>query len=224
MNTSVQFKGIKNSDMFGSVPQNLKLLFNITIYPWEIIPTISEYISIISREGYTMLSEGIWIGKNTSVAESAKIEPPAVIGSNCDIRPGAYIRGNVIIGDNCVIGNSTEIKNSIVMNNVQLPHYNYVGDSVIGDHAHLGAGAICSNLKSDKSNVTIKTEPAHETGLRKLGAIIGDRAEIGCNCVLNPGTIIGRNTRVYPLTSVRGVIPENSIMKSGSVIVKADIE
>ena len=144
---------------------------------------------------------------------------PAVIGHGCEVRVGAYIRGNVITGENCVIGNSSELKNCILLSRVQVPHYNYVGDSVLGNRAHMGAGAICSNLKSDKSNVAVKGDEIYETGLRKFGAILGDGADIGCGSVLNPGTVIGRESSVYPLTSVRGVIPCRCIVKSSSEIV-----
>ncbi len=224
MTHSVGFKDITSTALFNGIPERVKGIFAQSEYPWEVISLIHEYINNIELVDLTLYAEGIWIGRNTRISALATLNAPAIIGHGCEIRPGAYIRGNVIICDNCVIGNSTEIKNSVIMNNVQLPHYNYVGDSVIGNNSHLGAGVICSNLKSDKTPVIIKLDPPYETNMRKLGAIIGDSAEIGCNCVLNPGTIIGKNSRVYPLNSVRGVIAEKSIVKSGSIIVKADIE
>lgn len=198
-------------------------LFESVEYPWEILPLIKEYIKNIELpEGYVEYKAGVFIGENVKIASTATIEAPCIIGSNTEIRPGAYIRGNVITGEGCVIGNSTELKNCILLNGVQVPHYNYVGDSVLGNRAHMGAGSICSNLKSDGSNVTLKLSDGTriETGLRKLGAILADHADIGCGCVLNPGTVIGRKTTVYPLTSVRGVIPQNSIVKALDNIVE----
>ena len=171
------------------------------------------------QNGYSEYKKGVLVGKGTEIADTACICAPAIIGCNCEIRHCAYIRGNVIIGDNCVIGNSSEIKNSVIFNNAQLPHFNYVGDSIIGNYAHMGAGAVCSNFKGDKTLISVKCEPAIATGLRKFGAVLADNVEIGCGCVLNPGTIVGKNTRIYPLTSVRGVVPANSIMKTTTSIV-----
>lgn len=191
-------------------------------FPWEILKALPAYINgLIERglEGYAAFSDGVLMGSGVTVAPTAVIVPPAIIGPDTEIRPGAYLRGNVIIGKNCVIGNSTEIKNAVLLDHVQAPHYNYVGDSILGNGAHLGAGAICSNLKSDKTDVVIHAETPYATGLRKLGGLIGDHAEIGCGCVLNPGTVIGKNTCVYPLVSLRGCYPENSIVKSAAVTV-----
>ena len=154
------------------------------------------------------------------IANTATILPPAIIGAGTEIRPGAYLRGNVICGYNCVIGNSTELKNVVLLDKVQVPHYNYVGDSVLGNRAHLGGGAICSNLKADGKNVVIHGDQEYETGLRKIGAILGDHADVGCGCVLNPGTVVGKNTSVYPLTSLRGVYPADCIVKAQKEIVK----
>ena len=159
------------------------------------------------------------IGQNTKIATTATIIAPTIIGHESEVRHGAFIRGDVITGIGCVIGNSCEIKNSIILDHAQIPHFNYVGDSIIGNYAHLGAGAVCSNLKSDKSLIIVKSKPEIETGLKKLGAVLGDHAEVGCGCVLNPGTIICNNSRVYPLMSIRGVIPRDSIMKSADNIV-----
>lgn len=167
------------------------------------------------------MGEDVWVGKGTFIEKSALIKGPAIIGYNCEIRHCAYIRGNVIIGNNVIVGNSTEVKNAILFNKVQVPHFNYVSDSVLGYKAHLGAGVITSNLKSDGTFVKVKYESnIIETGLRKFGAILGDFAEVGCNTVLNPGTILGKNSIVYPLCSVRGVIPENSILKNSGEIVE----
>ena len=163
------------------------------------------------------------IGENVKISHTATIEPPAVIGSGTEIRPGAYIRGNVITGADCVIGNSSELKNCVLMEHVQVPHYNYVGDSVLGNGSHMGAGSICSNLKSGGGNITVHGDTEYATGLRKLGAILGDGADIGCGCVLNPGTVVGKNTNVYPLTSVRGVIGSHKIVKAMDNIVTKEV-
>ncbi len=194
-------------------------------YPHEILPLIKDYIlkkgPALGRD-YKMIKENVWVGAGTEIAETAFIKGPAIIGRNVEIRQSAFIRGNAVIGDGSVIGNSTEIKNSFLFNKVQTPHFNYVGDSVLGFHAHIGAGVILSNVRSIPGNVKIHcgTETI-ETGLRKFSAILGDNAEVGCNSVLNPGTVIGRNSVVYPLSNVRGVIPENSIYKgSGAVVPK----
>ena len=214
---------VKTAELFEINTSYLNDLFNSSTYPWEIIPKIKERINELLTnppDGFTFLSEGVLVGNNVKISKLATIVPPAIIGSNTEIRPGAYIRGNVIIGEKCVIGNSTELKKCILLNNVQVQHYNYVGDSILGNNSHTGAGTICSNLKSDKSNIVVKGDVDYPTNLRKLGAILGDFSDVGCNCVINPGTIIGKNTRVYPLTSIRGVIPENSIVKSMDNIVE----
>ena len=171
-------------------------------------------------DGYEEISEGVLVGKNVKIYPTAVIEAPAIIGEGTEIRPGAFIRGSVITGANCVIGNSTELKNCVMLDKVQVPHYNYVGDSVLGNHAHMGAGSICSNLKSDGKPVVIHGDTDYETGLRKIGGILADGADVGCGCVLNPGTVIGKNTSVYPLTSLRGVFPSDCIVKSADNIVK----
>ena len=193
-------------------------------YPHEILPLIKDYIlkkGPTLGSDYKMIKENVWVGTGTEIAETAFIKGPAIIGRNVEIRPSAFIRGNAVIGDNSVIGNSTEIKNSFLFNKVQAPHFNYVGDSVLGFHAHIGAGVILSNVRSIPGNVKIHCDgETIETGLRKFSAILGDNAEIGCNSVLNPGTIIGRNSVIYPLSNVRGYIPENSIFKGNGVIEK----
>ncbi len=192
-------------------------------YPWDMLPKIKDFIKNLIKEGidgYTLLSDGVLVGKNVKISPFATIQAPAIIGDGCELRPGAYIRGNVIIGRNCVIGNSTELKNCILLDDVEVPHYNYVGDSILGNHAHMGAGSVCSNLKADNKNVVIHSDINYDTGLRKVGAMLADNANVGCNCVMNPGTIICKNTSVYPLTSLRGVYPPDSIVKASDIIVK----
>jgi NDP-sugar pyrophosphorylase family protein len=213
---------IKTEDLFEHIPPHLRLLFESCEYPWQIVARISEYINEILKngiEGYSHYSDGVLVGKGASISPSAHISPPAIIGDDCEIRVGAYIRGNVMLGRGVVVGNSTELKNCILLDGAQAPHYNYVGDSLLGARAHLGAGAICSNLRSDGREVIVRADQSYLTGMRKLGAILGDRAEIGCGCVLNPGTIVGKNSRIYPLTSVRGIVPPDCIMKSPNEIV-----
>ena len=198
-----------------------ELLFSLfdKEYPWEILKALPAYIEDLIKkgiEGYAPYTDGVLMGSGVTVAPTAVILPPAIIGAGAELRPGAYLRGNVILGERCVVGNSTEIKNSVLLQNVQAPHYNYIGDSILGVGAHLGAGAVCSNLKSDKKNIVIHAEKDYVTGLRKIGGFIGDHAEIGCGCVLNPGTVVGKNTSVYPLVPLRGCYPENSIVKSAA--------
>lgn len=193
-------------------------------YPWEILGRIKEIILTIgpklSVEEYDKLGEDIWIAKSASVAPTASISGPAIIGKNAEIRHCAYIRGSAIVGEGAVIGNSTELKNVILFNKVQVPHYNYVGDSILGFKAHMGAGSITSNVKSDKTLVEVMAgEERIVTGLKKFGAILGDYVEVGCNSVLNPGSVVGRNTNIYPLSMVRGIIPEGSIYKKAGEIV-----
>lgn len=207
---------------------NVKDLFDLTHtraadmlsaceYPWEALSKIAETVMAIGAQldaqRYDQPKEGVWIAKSASIAPTASIAAPCIIGENTEVRPGAFLRGSVLVGDGCVVGNSTELKNCILFDHVQVPHYNYVGDSILGYHAHMGAGAITSNVKGDSKPVVVHGEQDYETGCKKFGAMLGDHAEIGCNSVLNPGTIIGRNSQVYPLSCVRGVIPERSIVK-----------
>ena len=193
-------------------------------YPYEVLPHIKEYILEVGQQlddDYEQVKENVWIHKNASVDATAHIDGPVIIDDGAEIRHCAFIRGSVIIGKRTVLGNSCEVKNAILFDDVQVPHFNYVGDSIFGSHAHTGAGSIVSNLKSDKTNVSIKFGNERiETGLRKVGAFLGDNVEVGCNCVLNPGTVIGPNSRVYPLTMVRGFIPAKSIVKSMDNIVE----
>ena len=193
-------------------------LFEGLTYPWEALPKIGEFIkklgSTLSEEEYEKVGEDVWIAKSAKVFESAYIHGPAIIGKNAEVRHCAFIRGNAIVGEGAVVGNSTELKNVVLFNKVQVPHYNYVGDSILGHRAHMGAGSITSNVKSDKKLVKVHTpEGDLETGIKKFGAMIGDGVEVGCGSVLNPGTVVGRETNIYPLSSVRGVVPEHSIYK-----------
>ena len=201
-----------------------ELLENVT-YPWEALPKISEFIietgKKLDKEKYELKDENIWIAKSAKVALTAYIKGPAIIGENAEIRHCAFIRGNAIVGEGAVVGNSTELKNVILFNKVQVPHYNYVGDSILGYKAHMGAGSITSNVKSDKKLVVIKGKDEKiETGLKKVGAMLGDNVEVGCGSILNPGSVIGRNTNIYPLSSVRGVVDSDSIYKSQDQIIK----
>lgn len=203
-----------------------KEIFKNCKFPWEAIPLIKEFVinlgKSLPKENFEEIKENVWVSKNNvKIYPSAHIDGPAIIDENAEIRHCAFIRGSVIIGKNCVVGNSTELKNVILFNNVQVPHFNYVGDSILGYKSHLGAGAITSNVKSDRSLVTIKHSGAKiETNLKKFGAILGDYVEVGCNAVLNPGTIIGRNSSVYPTTMIRGIIEENTIVKNTGEKVK----
>ena len=195
-------------------------------YPWEVLPHIGEYIlelgQKLPQEEYEKVGEDVWIAKTAKVAPTAYIHGPAIIGKEADVRHCAFIRGKAIVGEGTVVGNSTELKNVILFNKVQVPHYNYVGDSILGYRSHMGAGSITSNVKSDKTLVTIKIEGKKiETGLKKMGAMLGDEVEVGCNTVMNPGTIIGKHSNIYPLSMVRGYVPENSIYKKqGEVVTK----
>lgn len=201
-------------------------IFNGCTYPWEVLSKIkSEILRIgntLSSEEYEKKGEDVWIAKSAKVAPTASITGPAIIGKDAEIRHCAFIRGSAIVGEGAVVGNSTELKNVLLFNKVQVPHYNYVGDSILGYKAHMGAGSITSNVKSDKSLVIVNSGDLKiETGLKKFGAILGDYVEVGCNSVLNPGTVIGRSANVYPLSSVRGYVAEASIYKkAGEIIAK----
>lgn len=219
-------KGITVKELFAENDSLGYALLKTVTYPFEALRLISDYIKKIGPtldpEIYEQKGENIWIAKSAKVAPTASITGPCIIGEGTEVRHCAFIRGSALVGNNCVVGNSTELKNVILTDTVQVPHYNYVGDSVLGSHSHMGAGSITSNVKSDKTLVVIKSGyERYETGLKKMGAVLGDFVEVGCGSVLNPGTVIGKNTNVYPLSSVRGVVPENSIYKkAGEVALK----
>lgn len=200
-------------------------IFDGLTYPWEVLPKIGEFIvalgNTLSEDKYDKKGENVWIAKSAKVFDSAYINGPCIIDEEAEVRHCAFVRGNAIVGKGAVVGNSTELKNVILFNKVQVPHYNYVGDSVLGYKSHMGAGSITSNVKSDKTLVTVKSKYGNiETGLKKMGAMLGDNVEVGCNSVLNPGTVIGRNSNVYPTSMVRGYVEENSIYKKQGEIVE----
>lgn len=202
-----------------------KDIFKDATYPWEVLPKIEEFIinlgKTLDKDEYEEKGENIWIAKSAKVAPTAYIAGPAIIGKDAEIRHCAFIRGKAIVGEGAVVGNSTELKNVILFNKVQVPHYNYVGDSILGYKSHMGAGSITSNVKSDKKLVIVKNGKEQiETGFKKFGAMLGDEVEVGCGSVLNPGTVIGKHTNIYPLSSVRGVVPEYSIYKNKNEIVE----
>lgn len=193
-------------------------VFEGCVYPWEVLAKIGDFIielgNTLSEDEYEKRGEDVWVAKSANVFPSAYINGPCIIGKNAEVRHCAFIRGKAIVGEGAVVGNSTELKNVILFNKVQVPHYNYVGDSILGYKSHMGAGSITSNVKSDKMLITIKGPEGNiDTGIKKIGAFLGDNVEVGCGSVLNPGTIIGRNSNIYPLSSVRGYVPEASIYK-----------
>ena len=194
-------------------------------YPWEALGGIKELIielgKSLPKEEYDEVSENVWIHKSATVFPSAYIGAPCIIGKDTEVRHCAFIRGSALVGENCVVGNSCELKNVILFDHVQTPHYNYVGDSILGYYSHMGAGSITSNVKSDKELVVVKSEESRiETGLKKFGAMLGDYVEVGCNSVLNPGTVVGKNTRIYPTSCVRGMVKANSIYKNSGEVVE----
>ena len=216
---------LKNQNLYNIEQTIAKDLLLENEYPWECLSKIKDYIiskgKNLDLSKYEQIKENVWIAKSAKIAPTACINGPTIIDENAEIRHCAFIRGNVIVGKDAVVGNSTELKNCILFNEVQVPHYNYVGDSILGFCAHMGAGSIVSNIKSDKTDVTIKYDDKKiETHLRKCGAILGDFVEVGCNSVLNPGTIVGKNTSIYPLSFVRGYVEENSIYKNKNEIVE----
>ncbi|MDD6847410.1 MAG: UDP-N-acetylglucosamine pyrophosphorylase [Oscillospiraceae bacterium] len=215
---------LKISSLYNLEETIAKELFQSVTYPWEVLPKISEFIlklgESLDPEIYEKKGEDIWVAKSAKIFDSAYLHGPLIIDENAEVRQCAFIRGSAIVGKNAVVGNSTELKNSILFNCVQTPHYNYIGDSILGYKSHTGAGVITSNLKSDKSLVTVALDGNKiETGVKKFGAMLGDNVEVGCNSVLNPGTVVGKNTNIYPLSPVRGYVPENSIFKSQNNIV-----
>ncbi len=195
-------------------------------YPWQALKGIKEEILSIGKtlgDDYDEISPEVWVHKTATVAPTAYIGAPCIIGPETEVRHCAFIRGSALVGTKCVVGNSVELKNVIIFDNVQVPHFNYVGDSILGYKSHMGAGSVTSNVKSDKTLVVVKNgDECMETGLKKFGAMLGDEVEVGCNSVLNPGTVIGRNSNIYPTSCVRGVVPERSIWKTGGVIVRKE--
>jgi len=220
---------LKISSLFNLNESIARSFLQTATYPWELLGGIGDYIKELgeglSPVQFDQVGQYIWIAKSASVAKSASINGPCIIDEGAEVRHGAYIRGNALIGKKCVVGNSSELKNVILFNGVQVPHYNYVGDSILGHKAHMGAGSITSNVKGDGSPVTVRAGDVRiETGRKKVGAMLGDFAEIGCNAVLNPGTVIGRGTTVYPLCMVRGYVPGNCIYKGEGVVVEKRTE
>ena len=202
-----------------------KDLFQGAVYPWEVLPKIHDFIlelgERLPEDEYEKVGEDVWIAKSAKVFPSAYIHGPAIIGKEAEVRHCAFIRGNAIVGEGAVVGNSTELKNVVLFNKVQVPHYNYVGDSVLGYKAHMGAGSSTSNVKSDKKLVVVKTpEGGIETGMKKFGAMLGDEVEVGCGTVLNPGSVVGKQSNIYPLSSVRGFVPAHSIYKKQGEVVE----
>ena len=219
------YENLKNKNLFNFDETIAADIFTDIDFPWEVLPKIKDFITglgeSLSPDDYDKKGDNVWIAKSAAIAPTATINGPCIIGKDTEVRPGAFIRGNAIVGEKCVVGNSTELKNVILFNNVQVPHYNYVGDSILGYKAHMGAGSICSNVKSDKKLVVVKDgDEKIETGLKKFGAMLGDHVEVGCGSVLNPGTVIGRNSNIYPLSPVRGCVPADSIYKNAKEIVK----
>lgn len=192
-------------------------------YPWEALAGLEEYILALGQrldpKAYTQVTPNVWVHNTAQIAPTAYIGAPCIIGPNAQVRHCAFIRGSALIGADCVVGNSVEVKNAVLFDEAQVPHFNYVGDSILGYKAHMGAGAVTSNVRADKANVIVRTVPQINTGRKKVGAMLGDNAEIGCNSVLNPGTVIGKGSQVYPCSSVRGVVPAGSIYKSSGQIV-----
>ncbi|MBQ9544322.1 MAG: UDP-N-acetylglucosamine pyrophosphorylase [Clostridia bacterium] len=217
------FEALSVRELFDLEKTVAAKLFSGVNYPWEVLDKIGDFIAVLGpeleRSGFRRAGENVWIAPDAKVAPSASIGGPCIIDSGAEIRHCAYIRSKAIVGKNAVVGNSVELKNCVLFDGVQVPHFNYVGDSVLGFKAHMGAGSVTSNVKSDKTNVCVKTpEGVIETGRRKLGAMLGDFVEVGCNSVLNPGTVLSRRVTVYPTSCVRGFVPENSIFKTGGVI------
>lgn len=217
-------KQVTIKELYDLTETAAKSLLESVTYPWEALPKIKDFIielgNSLDPEEYEKRGENIWIHKSATVFDSAYIAGPCIIGKDTEVRQCAFIRGSALVGDNCVVGNSTELKNVIIFNNVQVPHYNYVGDSILGFHSHMGAGSITSNVKSDKTLVHVKGADFDiATGMKKFGAMLGDYVEVGCNSVLNPGTVIGSHSNIYPLSRVRGYVPSNSIYKDQNDIV-----
>jgi NDP-sugar pyrophosphorylase family protein len=220
-------KGVTVNELYDLNETIAADLFDGVTYPWEVLSKIFDFIlklgSTLSEDEYEKRGDNVWIAKDAKVFDSAYINGPCIIGKGAEVRHCAFIRGNAIVGEGAVVGNSTELKNVILFNKVQVPHYNYVGDSILGFKAHMGAGSITSNVKSDKKLVVIKSgSETIETGLKKVGAFLGDNVEVGCGSVLNPGTVVGRESNIYPLSSVRGVVAEKSIYKKQGEVVEKE--
>ena len=224
-----EYKEMTISEMYDLSQTIAAELFEGKTYPWEVLSEIGDFImklgETLDPEEYEKRGENIWIAKSATIAPTASINGPCIIGKNTEVRQCAFIRGKAIVGEGCVVGNSTELKNVVLFNKVQVPHYNYVGDSVLGFKSHTGAGAITSNVKQDKTLVTVNYYGTKvETGLKKFGAMLADNVEVGCNSVLNPGTVVGRHSNVYPLSMVRGFVPAESIFKTGGVVVSKKVD
>ena len=217
---------LKTLDLFDLSHTKARSLLESAVWPWEALAGIKELILALGpalpQDEYEEISEHVWVARDAVIYPNNYLGAPCIIGHETEVRPGAFIRGSALVGDHCVVGNSTELKNVILFDNVQVPHYNYVGDSILGYRSHMGAGSITSNVKSDKLPVVVRCgDERIETGLKKIGAMLGDRVEVGCNSVLNPGTVIGRDSNIYPTSCVRGTVPERSIWKNdGTVIPK----
>ena len=217
---------LKTLDLFDLSHTKARSLLESAVWPWEALAGIKELILALGpalpQDEYEEISEHVWVARDAVIYPNNYLGAPCIIGHETEVRPGAFIRGSALVGDHCVVGNSTELKNVILFDNVQVPHYNYVGDSILGYRSHMGAGSITSNVKSDKLPVVVRCgDERMETGLKKIGAMLGDRVEVGCNSVLNPGTVIGRDSNIYPTSCVRGTVPERSIWKNdGTVIPK----
>ena len=221
----MKLKEMKIKELFDTSHTIAERIFDNHTYAWEVLPEIGDFIlklgPALNPIEYECKDGNIWIAKTAKIAPTASITGPAIIGKDAEVRHCAFIRGNAIIGEGAVVGNSTELKNAVLFNRVQVPHYNYVGDSVLGFKSHMGAGSICSNVKSDKKLVVVKDgDEKIETGIKKFGAMLGDHVEVGCGSVLNPGTVIGRNTNIYPLSPVRGCVPADSIYKNAAEIIR----
>ena len=226
MQPEKKMKRLENRELFQDFNRTIaSVLFEENTYPWEVLPKIHDFIMevgmLLSKDEYEEVKEHVWVAKSAMVAPTAYINGPAIIGPDAEIRHCAFIRGNAIVGEGAVVGNSTELKNVILFDKVQVPHYNYVGDSILGYKSHMGAGSITSNVKSDKTNVVIKNgEEKIETGRKKIGAILSSRVEVGCGTILNPGSVVGHDTNIYPLSMVRGCIAPNSIYKNAGEIAQ----
>ena len=223
-NTIMYYEEVMIKNLYTLSETLAEPLLSGLVYPWEALPLIGDFICQIGKtlpkEEYEYRGDNVWTARDAEIFDSAYIKGPAIIGHRTQVRHGAFIRGKALVGDDAVVGNSVELKNVILFNQVQVPHYNYVGDSILGLHAHMGAGSITSNVKADNKNVVIHTsEGGIETGMRKVGAMLGDRSDVGCNTVLNPGTVLGMRVRVYPVSCVRGVIPADHIYKSADSII-----